>query len=92
MSPQEANYELVRGHGELIDLAEAEGRVALEGGVPYPPGVPCIQPGEKWSKTAIAYFMALAEVFNLFRVSLRNCRGYIWSGQLMGSSMCMPRY
>lgn len=66
MSPQEANYELVRGHGELIDLAEAEGRVALEGGVPYPPGVPCIQPGEKWSKTAIAYFMALAEVFNLF--------------------------
>ena len=66
MSPQEANYEFVRGHGELIDLAEAEGRVALEGGVPYPPGVPCIQPGEKWSKTAIAYFMALAEVFNLF--------------------------
>ena len=66
MSPQEANYELVRGHGELIDLAEAEGRVALDGGVPYPPGVPCIQPGEKWSKTAIAYFMALAEVFNLF--------------------------
>ena len=66
MSPQEANYELVRGHGELIDLAEAEGRVALEGEVPYPPGVPCIQPGEKWSKTAIAYFMALAEVFNLF--------------------------
>ena len=66
MSPQEANYELVRGHGELIDLAEAEWRVALEGGVPYPPGVPCIQPGEKWSKTAIAYFMALAEVFNLF--------------------------
>lgn len=66
MSPQEANYELVRGHGELIDLAEAEGRVALEGGVPYPPGVPCIQPGEKWSKTAIAYFMGLAEVFNLF--------------------------
>ena len=66
MSPQEANYEFVRGHGELIDLAEAEGRVALEGGVPYPPGVPCIQRGEKWSKTAIAYFMALAEVFNLF--------------------------
>ena len=31
ISPQEANYELVRGHGELIDLAEAEGRVALEG-------------------------------------------------------------
>ena len=92
MSPQEANYELVRGHGELIDLAEAEGRVALEGGVPYPPGVPCIQPGEKWSKTAIAYFMALAEVLIFFRVSLRNCRGYIWSGQLMGSSMCMPRY
>lgn len=66
MSPQEANYELVRGHGELIDLEQAESRVALEGAVPYPPGVTCIQPGEKWSKTALAYFEALAEVFNRF--------------------------
>ena len=78
MSPQEANYELVRGHGELIDLAEAEG-VALEGS-PLSAGGSLYSAGEKWSKTAIAYFMALAEVFNLFRVSLRNCRGIYGAG------------
>ena len=92
MSPQEANYELVRGHGELIDLAEAEGRVALEGGVPYPPGVPCIQPGKNGRRRLLLISWHWQKYSIFFRVSLRNCRGYIWSGQLMGSSMCMPRY
>ena len=31
MDPHEANAELVRGHGELVPLCEAQGRVALEG-------------------------------------------------------------
>ena len=66
MSPQEANHELVRGHGELVDLEEAEGRVALEGAVPYPPGVICIQPGERWSETALQYFEAFCSVYNKF--------------------------
>lgn len=66
MSPQEANHELVRGHGELVDLEEAEGRVALEGAVPYPPGVICIQPGERWSQTALQYFKAFCSVYNKF--------------------------
>jgi len=64
MSPQEANYELIRGHGELVDLRKAEGRVALQGSLPYPPGVICVQPGERWSKTAVDYFLVLLEVAN----------------------------
>ena len=55
MSPQKANWALVRGQGELIPLEEAEGRVALQGAVPYPPGVTCVQPGERWSRIALDF-------------------------------------
>lgn len=64
MNPQTAQYELMRGHGELIDLEQAEGRVALEGALPYPPGVLCVHPGEKWSKTCVEYFLDLVEGIN----------------------------
>ena len=64
MNPQEANFEFQRGKAELVPLTEAEGRVALEGALPYPPGVLCVQPGERWSKTACDYFLALEEGIN----------------------------
>lgn len=64
MNPQEAQYEFMRAHGELVDLADAEGRTALEGALPYPPGVLCVHPGEKWSKTAVTYFLDLVEGIN----------------------------
>ena len=56
--------EFQRGKGELVPLDEAEGRIALEGALPYPPGVLCVQPGERWSKTACDYFLALQEGIN----------------------------
>lgn len=65
MSPQEANWALVRGQGELIPLEEAEGRVALQGAVPYPPGVTCVQPGERWSRIALDYFLDFVETANI---------------------------
>ena len=65
MNPQEANFEFQRNKGELVPLCEAEGRIALEGALPYPPGVLCVQPGERWSKTACDYFLALEEGINL---------------------------
>ena len=64
INPQEAQYEFMRGHGELVDLEQAEGRLALEGALPYPPGVLCIHPGERWSKTAVKYFLDLVEGIN----------------------------
>ncbi len=64
MSPIEAEGEYIRGHGELIDLTEAEGRIALEGALPYPPGILCVHPGEVWTKTAVDYFRALVEGIN----------------------------
>ena len=63
-SPQEANFDFVRGHGELVPVSEAVGRMALEGALPYPPGVLCVQPGERWSETARDYFLALEEGIN----------------------------
>ncbi|WP_303134890.1 ornithine decarboxylase [uncultured Dialister sp.] len=65
MSPQKANWALVRGQGELIPLEEAEGRVALQGAVPYPPGVTCVQPGERWSRIALDYFLDFVETANI---------------------------
>lgn len=64
MSPREAEGEYFRGNGELIDLKNAEGRIALEGALPYPPGILCIHPGERWTKTAIHYFMDLVDSIN----------------------------
>ncbi len=63
-SPQEANFDFVRGHGELVPVSKIVGRMALEGALPYPPGVICVQPGERWSETARDYFLALEEGIN----------------------------
>ena len=64
MRPQEAHYAFIRGERELVPLDEIEGRIALEGALPYPPGVLCVVPGERWSHTAIQYFKALEESLN----------------------------
>lgn len=45
MRPQEAHYAFIRGERELVPLDEIEGRIALEGALPYPPGVLCVVPG-----------------------------------------------
>ena len=64
MNPQAANAALVRGEVELIVLAEAEGRIAAEGALPYPPGVLCVVPGERWGGAVQRYFLALEESIN----------------------------
>ena len=66
MNAQEANYEYIRGHGELVYLKDVENRIALEGALPYPPGVICVIPGERWTTTAKKYFEALQDAINLF--------------------------
>ncbi len=65
MNPQEANHAYLRGDVELIRLPEAEGRIAAEGALPYPPGVLCVVPGEVWGGPVLRYFGALEEGINL---------------------------
>lgn len=64
MNPQEANMAFVRGEIELLPLSQAEGRIAAEGALPYPPGVLCVVPGEMWGGPAWRYFLALEEGLN----------------------------
>ena len=64
LNPHDANIEFVRNKVELIPLTDIVGRVAAEGALPYPPGVLCVVPGERWSPTAQKYFLALEEGIN----------------------------
>lgn len=65
LNPRQANIEFVRNNVELVPLTDILGRVAAEGALPYPPGVLCVVPGEKWSETVQQYFLALEEGINL---------------------------
>ncbi len=61
INPQEAHFAFLRGQAELVRLEDAEGRVAAEGALPYPPGVLCCFPGEVWGGPVLKYFLAWQE-------------------------------
>ena len=65
VNPQDAHQAYIRGEVELVKIADAEGRIAAEGALPYPPGVLCVVPGEVWGGAVQRYFLALEEGINL---------------------------
>ncbi|MGP6489063.1 ornithine decarboxylase [Duffyella gerundensis] len=65
MNPQDANIAFIRGEVELVPIASAQGRIAAEGALPYPPGVLCVVPGEVWGGAVQRYFLALEAGINL---------------------------
>lgn len=66
MHPQAANIEYIRNNVKLVKLDDILGRIALEGALPYPPGIFCVVPGEKWNEIAQKYFQILEEGINRF--------------------------
>ncbi len=66
MNPNEANVELKRTNAKLVPLTHIVGEIALEGALPYPPGVFCVVPGERWNNIAQRYFLILEEGINNF--------------------------
>ena len=66
MNPNEANVELKRNNAKLVPLSNIVGEIALEGALPYPPGVFCVVPGERWNTVAQKYFSILEEGINRF--------------------------
>ena len=66
MKPYDANIELLRNNAKLVELDDIVGEIALEGALPYPPGIFCVAPGEAWSETAKTYFKILEEGINEF--------------------------
>lgn len=66
MTAQDAKWALVRNNAKLVPLDNIVGEIALEGALPYPPGVFCVVPGEVWSETAQKYFTILQDGINQF--------------------------
>lgn len=64
MNPQDANIQFIRNNVERVTIAQAEGRIAAEGALPFPPGVLCVVPGEVWGGAVQKYFLALEEGIN----------------------------
>lgn len=66
MTPYEAGVALIRNQAKMVEIENIEGEVALEGALPYPPGIFCVAPGERWSGAAVKYFRILEEGINRF--------------------------
>ena len=70
INPQDAHFAFLRGQAELVRMEDAEGRVAAEGALPYPPGVLCCFPGEVWGGPVLKYFLAWQEA----KIGRASCR------------------
>ncbi|MDR1775936.1 MAG: ornithine decarboxylase [Actinomycetes bacterium] len=58
----DAYVALVRNEVEQVALRDAVGRVAMEGALPYPPGIFVVAPGERWTETARDYIVLLEDM------------------------------
>ncbi|MDD1968036.1 ornithine decarboxylase [Pseudomonas putida] len=65
-SPYEANQAFIRGQTRLVPLAAAQGCVSAEGVIPYPPGVMCIAPGERWNAALIDYLLVIQQLIDRY--------------------------
>jgi ornithine decarboxylase len=66
MNAYDANRQLIKNNYRLVVIDKIVGEVALEGALPYPPGIFCVAPGEEWNEVAQKYFQILEEGINLF--------------------------
>ena len=64
--PSEANISLLKNDAKLVKIEDIEGEIALEGALPYPPGIYGVVPGERWNSTVRDYFIILQEGINRF--------------------------
>jgi arginine decarboxylase len=67
MKPADAYDQLVRGEVEAVPIDRLEGRIAAVMLVPYPPGIPLIMPGERFTPAtrSIIDYLAFARTFDL---------------------------
>ncbi len=62
LSCYQANQHLVRGNYRSALLSEAVGKVAVEGVIPYPPGIMCVAPGERFTQDVVDYLLAVEDL------------------------------
>ncbi|MDH1263645.1 Orn/Lys/Arg decarboxylase N-terminal domain-containing protein [Pseudomonas sp. GD03944] len=65
LMPADAYNQLVRGEVEAVPIEQLEGRIAAVMLVPYPPGIPLIMPGERFTAQtrSILDYLAFARTF-----------------------------
>ena len=66
MTPVTADLAFRHNEGELVSLHDVVGRIALEGALPYQPGVFIVAPGEKWQTVDHDYFQVLVGAMERF--------------------------
>lgn len=66
IKPADAYNQLVRGEVEAVPIEQLEGRIAAVMLVPYPPGIPLIMPGERFTEQtrSIIDYLAFARAFD----------------------------
>ncbi|MBM7062036.1 arginine/lysine/ornithine decarboxylase [Pseudomonas sp. UL073] len=66
IKPADAYDQLVRGEVEAVPIDQLEGRIAAVMLVPYPPGIPLIMPGERFTQAtrSIIDYLEFARAFD----------------------------
>ncbi len=66
IKPADAYNHLVRGEVEAVPIDQLQGRIAAVMLVPYPPGIPLIMPGERFTEAtrSIIDYLAFARTFD----------------------------
>jgi arginine decarboxylase len=59
VSPVKSLEEIKKGAKDKIPLAQAVGRISTEMIVPYPPGIPLILPGERFTPEVVDYLLTV---------------------------------
>lgn len=85
MTPAQADQLFMRNQSELVNLKDIKGRVAVEGALPYPPGVFIVAPGEKWADIDQIYFEVLVGAIERFPGFVPEIQGVYWNQAADGS-------
>lgn len=78
MTAATADAAFMRGNFDTIPLRNAVGRIAVEGALPYPPGIFVVVPGEAWTQAAVDYFDTLYGAVAQFPASRQRFRASRW--------------
>lgn len=84
LTPAQADQLFMRNQSELVDLKNIKGRTAVEGALPYPPGVFIVAPGEKWSEIDLKYFEVLVGAIERFPGFVPEIQGVYWDADKNG--------
>jgi len=79
MTPAQADQLFMRNQSELVNLDDIKGRIAVEGALPYPPGVFIVAPGEKWADIDQKYFEVLVGAIESFPGFVPEIQGVYWT-------------